>query len=168
MAFPIKYARMFMLVLAVSWPALASTAGPLPPQITGTWGMEKTPDMHGTKHVDMYLEANGSGMLVGSTIHTKHINGTDDEKSGPQSFISMPIETALQGDTLTTRPFDSSGRYAEEVARMTLTCHYEASGPTLRCADRRGVIISMQRRSETITADVAEMLAVIRAHTSGQ
>lgn len=163
-----KYARMFMLVLAVSWLPLASIAAPLPPHITGTWGMEKTPDVDLIKHLDMYLEANGSGVLIGSITQAKVINGTDDEKSIPQSFISTPIEAVLQGDMLTTRPSDPSGRYADEVARMTLTCHYEATDPTLRCADRNGVIISLRRHSEAITADVAKMLAVIRAHTSGQ
>lgn len=168
MPFHTKYAQMFAFALAVSWPPLASTAEPLPSYITGTWGMDKTPNIDGSRRVDMVLEANGFGALIGSTTQADNMNGSDAEKSVPQSFISMPIKATLQGDILTTRPSDPSGKYAEDADHMTLACHYDATGPTLRCADRHGVVIDLQRRSETIAAEVAKMLAVVRSQTSGR
>jgi hypothetical protein len=166
MAFHMKYA--LTLALAVSWHPLADAAGPLPSDLTGTWSTGKSPYVNGTKQIDMYLEANGSGVLAGSTAPARNVNGADDETSGRSMLLGMRIQAALEGDILKARPFPAGGRNAEEAARMTLICHYDVAGPNLICMDPNGVTINMQRRSETITADVAEMRAAIRAQTSGQ
>jgi hypothetical protein len=116
----------------------------------------------------MYLETNGAGLLAGSTVPRRDVNGSEGEISVGRTFIGMPIQAELDGDLLTARPVSPKSGGAEEAARMTLTCRYDAAGPALMCKDPQGVTITMQRRSETITADVAEMLALIRAQPSSR
>lgn len=151
---------LFACVLIASWPSLSGAATPLPPQLAGTW-TERSPFAGGTRQIDLYLEADGSGMLFGARTPGPAAAGTD--KVEPTAFLAMPIEATLDGDVLTTRPSMTANDRAGDAARMTLTCRVAATGPDLRCTDPAGVVIAMQRRSGTATADVADRLALVRA-----
>jgi hypothetical protein len=166
MTFHSKYALTLALVMSSHSPAGA--AGPLLPQLSGTWGTGTSSHANGTRQIDMYLETNGAGVLAGSTAPRRDVNGSEGETSVGRTFIGMPIQAELDGDLLTVRPVPPKGGGAAEAARMTLTCHYDAAGPALLCTDPQGVTIAMQRRSETITGEVAEMLALIRAQPSSR
>lgn len=51
---------------------------------------------------------------------------------------------------------------------MTLACRYSANGPTLACADQRGITLEMHRLSDGMTDKLVEALAVAKAKMPGQ
>ena len=168
MSFTMKCA--LTLAIALAWPTLSGAAEPLSPHLTGTWSTGKLPHTEGSKQVDLYLKADGFGVLLGS----RYAQAATGTPSHPDQFLAMPIEATLEGDTLTTRPVVPANRHSAEVASKTLVCQYAARGPALACADPQGVVIDMQRQSDTITADVATMLGMLseqgkrtQPHTGG-
>ena len=148
------------LAIALAWPSLSGAAEPLPPHLTGTWSTGKLAHAEGSKQVDLYLKADGFGVLLGSR-YAQAATGTAGARSHPDQFLAMAIEATLEGDMLTTRPVVPDNRHSAEVASKTLVCQYAARGPALACADPQGVVIDMQRQSDTITADVATMLGIL-------
>ena len=146
--------------LVAAWPSLSGAATPLPPQLAGTW-TERSPYAGGTRQIDLYLEADGSGMLFGARTPGPAA-GTGAKVEAP-AFLALPIAATLDGDVLTTRPSMTDNDPAGDAARMTLTCRVAANGANLRCTDPAGVVVAMERRSPTATADVAERLALVRA-----
>jgi len=152
---------LFACVLAASWPSLSGAATPLPPRLAGTW-TERSPFAGGMRQIDLYLEADGSGMLFGARMPVPTA-GAGAQVEVP-AFFAMPIEATLDGDVLTTRPTMTDNDAAADAARMTLTCRVDATGPGLRCTDPTGAVVAMQRRSATATADVANRLALVRPH----
>ncbi|MBD8528627.1 MULTISPECIES: hypothetical protein [unclassified Massilia] len=157
MSFTMKCA--LTLAIALAWPSLSGAAEPLPPHLTGTWSTGKLPHAEGGKQVDLYLKEDGFGVLLGSRY--AQATGTAAAPSHPDQFLAMAIEATLEGDTLTTRPVVPDNRHSAEAASKTLVCHVAARGPALACADPQGVVIDMQRQSDTITADVATMLGIL-------
>ena len=152
---------LFACALVASWPSLSGAATPLPPQLAGTW-TERSPFAGGMRQVDLYLEADGSGMLFGA--RTPGPRAGADAKAEAPAFLAMPIEATLDGDVLTTRPTMTDNDPTGDTARMTLTCRVDATGPALRCTDPAGAVVAMRHRSATATADVAERLALVRPH----
>lgn len=147
----------------IAAPLLTNAAPHLLPALTGTWSSLSTPFGHGTKKIDLYLEADGTGMLIGSTT-SRHTNAGADKALAPDAILGMRISATLDGDILTTRPSAPTGGNVRAVADMTLKCKYDAPGSTLQCTDPQGVTINLQRSSASMTADVAQILAIMQSH----
>jgi hypothetical protein len=122
------------------------------------------PHPAGWKRIDLYLESHGAGALVG-TVVAQPMGDTENGTPGSREAIAM---ATLDAERLTVRPDAADKRYAGLAAQMTLTCRYAADGPTLTCVDPNGVTISLQRHSETLTPDAAQLLAAIRAALPGE
>lgn len=150
------------VIAALSWKAMAHAAEPLPPRLTGVWTTGESPYEGGVKRIDLYVEADGAGALVG-TVSARPMGNTDDGTPGPRSSISMLTMATLDGELLTVRTDATDRRYAGPAQRMTLRCGYDAAGPALTCADPNGVTLGLQRHSDTITPDSAQLLAAMRA-----
>nr|WP_315401179.1 hypothetical protein [uncultured Duganella sp.] len=138
-----------VLALAAVAPPSAHGAEPLSPHLVGTWDTGQTPYADGTRQIELYLGADGAGGFLGI------------RRPGGQS-MGMPIDATLEGELIKVRPSGSDKGRAEDVARLTLTCHHDPSGPTLVCRDPVGVTLTMTRRSATATDDIAAMLATAR------
>jgi hypothetical protein len=163
--------KTLLCTLAVSLHALADAADTLPPYLTGTWTSEKSPFAGGTRQFDMYLEAEGAGVFIGTRAPIDDLDSADDKPSDQRIVLGMPITTTLKDDTLQARlfaPGEPGKMDAAVAARMTLTCHYRAVSITLTCADPNGVTFPMQRHSETMTAKVAAVRAAMRAQSSAR
>lgn len=150
----IKHNLAFALAMACSMLAVAAT--PLPTHFTGTWSTTESEYAEGIKKTDLYMSENGSGILVGFV--TPHLN-----VRSPRQFFAMPIQGALEGDVLVTRPSMVDAVHSAELALKMLRCRYDSSGPTLNCTDPNGVVVTMPRHSENMTAELTEAITVLRA-----
>jgi hypothetical protein len=129
--------------------------------MVGTWSTAESADEKGTRHLELYVGADGAGVLVGFVTPAGGAHGT-------RQFMAMPIQATLEGAVLVTRPSMADEKHAQQATRMTLTCRYDSLRLALACTDPNGVGITMQRRSESMTAELAEALAIVRSQMSDE
>lgn len=151
---------LYVLLLAILplGPAIAAVS--LPNSLTGTWSSKNLQYADSTRLMELYLGADGIGVLIG------YVNPNAGEQVARQ-FGAMPIQATLEGEVLTTRPLPADEKFTADIARMaadmTLICQYDGSASTLVCADPKGVKLALQRRSERFTPELAEALTILRS-----
>ncbi len=81
-------------------------------------------------------------------------------------MIGMPVIAVLNEDVLTLQPFTFEKAQAEKAKKLTFTCRLEVIGPTLQCLGPDGKAFALKRLGETIVAENAKQIAVIRDHAA--
>ena len=159
-----------VVFMALLGTLIFSRADTVPPQLTGTWGTAASLYAGTTGQSQMFLDADGLGMLVGSTGPAHRLDGVDDGKPGPRALVGFLLHVTVDGNTLTARPFTMNPRDADMMARanITLTCRHDPAAATLACTGPNGTT-AIHRQSATVPADVAPMLRQARdkLRTSG-
>ncbi|USX26130.1 hypothetical protein NHH73_26795 [Oxalobacteraceae bacterium OTU3CINTB1] len=154
--------RFSLLALCMSWPLLSHGANALPRYLTGTWGTAESLYAGETGQTELLLLADGFGAMQGSTPPASRIDGSDDGKAAPRAIIGFPLRATADGDTITAKPFLPGGQQAAEMARIAISCRYEAAGPTLTCIGPSGVPMVMSRRSDTVAPEAAKIIEALR------
>jgi hypothetical protein len=154
--------RAFALAVAVAC-HLAAHASPVPAFLTGSWSTSASPNDDRGAHNDLYLEADGYGVIVFSTAAAP-IAG--DDKSSARVIMGFPLRSTFERVTLTLHPFlpnAKPGENAENLSQAVFTCRYEAVSSTLTCTDPDGKVSAMRRYSEKIPNEVTRMIEAVRA-----
>jgi hypothetical protein len=156
--------RSILLTLITAWHlSLYAASDILPTGLAGTWGTAESLYAGTTAQSALQLEADGFGILVGSTPPAKRLDGVDDGKPLPRAVIGFPVRASLDGDTLTLGAYWPGKIDAVQAERMHLSCRYDAVTPALTCTGPDKVAMVMRRLSDTVDADAAKMIAVVRA-----
>lgn len=152
-----------LLLLSSSAPLTASAADVLPDYLIGTWGTASSLYDGANKQTEIYLLADGFGMLAGSTPAARRIDGIDDGKPGPRAIIGFPVRTTLDGNALSVRLLLPKEQQELKKGDLGISCQYESDGPKLVCAGPDGVSMMMNRRSESVAKEIVLNVAEIRA-----
>jgi len=155
--------RMVLFACALGWHALGCAADVLPAHLTGTWGTAESLYAGETGQSQMHLDADGYGVMVGSTQAPQRIDGKDGEGSEVRAIIGFPLRATLDGRTLMARVVALDPKDAEKARRAETTCHYEAAGPTLTCTGPGRKPVVMKRYSETVPTEIARTLEQVRS-----
>jgi len=162
--------RTFALALAIAWHLAAHAADLIPADVAGSWGTAASLDAGDTEQSVLHLQADGYGMMAGSTPPAKRMDGVDDGKPGPRAVIGFPVRATLDGDTLQLRPFLPRGAPAEQAAqaaRVVLTCRHDAAGLTLACTVPDGKTLILHRLGAALPPEAKEMLTALKAQDAG-
>ena len=151
-----------VLLLGGALQAAATAAETLPRHLTGTWGTGASLYEGTGPQNDLYLQADGHGVLAGSTSAPVRVDGKDDGKPAPRGIIGFPVRAVWEGDVLTVRPFFHDPVQAAKAARLVIPCRYSVEEGTLACAGLGGVAIIMRQRSAEIPDDVERMIDAAR------
>jgi hypothetical protein len=157
-----RFTWLCLLMLNSSAPLTASAADVLPDYMTGTWGTGSSLYEGANKQSEIYLLADGFGMLAGSTPAARRIDGIDDGKPGLRAIIGFPIRATLDGNTLSVRTLLPKDRRGLKDNGITIPCQYESEGPKLACVGPDGVSIGMTRRSESVAEENVLTIDAIR------
>lgn len=141
----------------------ASATDFLPSCLTGTWDTAETLFAGETGQVEIYLQPDGLGIMIGSAPPARRIDGKDDGKPGLRAIAGFPLRAIVEGDTLTARPIALDPREEEKARRTVITCSFEAAGPTLTCAAPGHPRLVMKRRSDTNPVESVRMLEAVRS-----
>jgi hypothetical protein len=148
-------------------PPAVRASDALPAHLTGFWCTAESLYAGTVGQTELILADDGYGLFAGSTPPAHRLDGTNDGKPAPRAIIGSPVRVTLNGNMLTAHPFmPGGGKEAAEVATLIISCRYDAAGPTLTCAGPTGGPFTMRRISETIPAEVAQMLDAIRSQAS--
>ena len=143
--------RLIPLLLATAWHLSAQAADPLPAHVAGSWGAAQTV---------MYLQADGYGLMAGSTPPVEGANGSADARA----IIGFPVRATLDGDTLLLRPSLPKGAPAENAA---MTCRYDAAAPSFTCTGPDKTPFVLRRLGETLPAEATSTIAGLKAQENG-
>lgn len=143
---------------------LAHAAEPLPDNMVGTWGTGASLFEGDSKQVEMYLDADGLGMIAGSTSPMRRADGGANPTPLPRAIIGLPIHVTLNGKALIAHPFIPDDTFnAKKLARLSIDCEYQAPEQTLTCIalpDKAPFVLKW--RSASLPADISKMLVAIR------
>jgi len=161
---------MIPLLLAGACHLAAHAADTLPAHAAGSWGTAASLQAGDTAQTVMYLQADGYGLLAGSTPPARRMDGADDGKPAPRAIIGFPLRAALDGDTLQLRPFSPQGAPADQaaqVASIVMTCRYDASAPSFTCTGPDKTPIVLRRLGATLPPEAAATIAALKAQDKG-
>ena len=144
-----------LLMLAAAMPLPADAAGQLPPWLAGSWGTAESLHAGSTGQTELYLEADGFGVMGASSAPARRLGGAEAGKPDARAIIGLPVRATFDGSTLVIRPFLPPGRQAGQ----DIVCRYDAAGPSLACVDVEG---SMRRRSDTVPAEAGAIIEALR------
>ena len=140
----------------------AHAADPLPANLTGTWATGKSLYDGSDKQTEMYLLADGFGLLAGSTTPAQRADGSDDGKPGPRAIIGFPVRANVTSDGLLVKPFLPNGVQSAKLEKASFPCLYSVTSQTLTCNAPTGETFTMRRRSETVPEDALRTIAEIK------
>jgi hypothetical protein len=158
--------RTLALALAIAWHMAVHAADLIPADVAGSWATAASPDAGNMEQSVMYLQADGYGMMAGSTPPAQRMDGVDDGTPGPRAVIGFPVRATLDGATLQLRPFlprSVPADQAAQAARVVFTCRHDAAGPTLACTVPDGKPFVLHRLGATLPPEAAAMIAVLKA-----
>jgi len=155
--------RTVLLACMLSWHAAVAAADVLPAHLTGSWGTAESLYDGESGQSQMHLDADGYGVMVGSTPRPQRIDGKNDAGPEVHAVIGFPLRATLDGTTLTARVVALDPKDAEKARRAETTCRYEAMGPTLTCSGPGRKPVVMKRLSETVPAEIARTLQQVRS-----
>jgi hypothetical protein len=151
--------RALLLGLAVAWQLTAHAADVIPAHLTGVWGTAESLYAGTTGQSELHLQADGFGVLVGSSASPTLSSGPDKGKPGPRVVMGFPVRATWDGDIVTVAVFMPG----EKNIPGPLPCRHEASGATLTCTmPDRGESV-MKRRSTTLPVDSVKLLKEMQA-----
>jgi hypothetical protein len=157
-----RFTWLCLLLLSSSAPLTASAADVLPEYLIGTWGTGSSLYDGASRQTEMYLLADGYGVLAGSTAAPRRIDGIDDGKPGPRAIIGFPVQATLDGNALSVRVLLPKEQQGSKKVGMGMSCQYESAGPKLVCAGPDGVSTMMARRSESVAEEIVLNIAEFR------
>lgn len=152
-----------LFVCTLGLHVLGCAADVLPAHLTGTWGTAESLYDGKFGQSQIHLDADGYGVMVGSTPSPHRLDGKVEEEQEVRAIIGFPLRATLDGTTLTARVVVLDPKDAEKARRAETTCRYEAAGPTLTCAGPRRKPLVMKRYSETVPAEIARTLEQMRS-----
>lgn len=141
--------RLIPLLLAGACHLAAHAADTLPARVAGSWGSAQTV---------MYLQADGDGLMAGSTSSAA---GMDDNA---RPIIGFPVRATLDGDTLLLRPILPKSAQVEDVV---MTCRYDAAAPTFTCTGPDKTPFVLHRLGATLPAEATSTIAGLKAQQNG-
>lgn len=148
-----KRALLPALVLAWALPALAQDA--VPPHLAGVWATADSLSAGTTEQTEMHLQADGFGLLIGSSAPLLIASGPDKGKPGMRVTMGIPFRSALDGTGLKVVPFNPGYR---QDKGSTGVCRYQQADATLDCiVDGRKSFI-MRRRSASLDAQTLQII----------
>lgn len=141
------------LAAACALPALADDI--VPAHLTGVWGTAASLFEGTTEQAEMHLQADGFGLLIGSSPPSTISSGPDKGKPGPRVTMGVPFRSGLDGATLTIVPFNPGYR---QDRGPSVICRYQEAEATLHCNvdDRKSWI--MKRRSAALDTQTLQMI----------
>lgn len=142
--------------------ACAAGTRTTPPHLLGIWSTAESLFSGDTEQSQLYIAADGLGLIVGSSKPPQRMDGTPLGQNA-RVVLGFPLRVAVTGDTLTARLIIDDPREAHEVERSKIICHYEVAGPALRCVMPLGPPVRMIRRSAALHEESEDMLAETRA-----
>lgn len=149
------------MAMAYAWQLSANAADILPAYLVGTWGTAASLYEGTTGQSQMHLQADGFGVMVGSTPPAMRQDGVDDGKPAPRAIVGFPVRATLEGDVLKAQPFLPT-QQGQQGSAPLIVCRYETAGPALICTGPDKVPMPMKRYSATVPAEVASTIASIR------
>ncbi|MDY0962992.1 hypothetical protein [Massilia sp. CFBP9026] len=155
--------RTVLLACMLAWHAAVAAADVLPAKLTGTWGTAESLYEGKAGQSQMHLDADGYGVVVGSTSPPQRIDGKGDAGPEVRAIAGFPLHATLDGTTLTARMVALDPKDAEEARSTLTTCRYDEAGPTLTCVGPGRKSVVMRRYSETVPAEVARTLEQVRS-----
>lgn len=155
--------RIALLACMLAWHAAVAASDVLPVHLTGTWGTAASLHEGDAGQSQLHLDADGYGVMVGSTPRPTRIDGKDHEGPQVRAVIGFPLRATLDGTTLTARVVALDPKDAEKARRIEITCRHEATSPTLTCRGPGREPVVMRRFSETVPAEVARTLEQVRS-----
>ncbi|WP_139236531.1 hypothetical protein [Rugamonas rubra] len=157
-----RFTWLSLLLLSSSAPLAASAADVLPDYLIGTWGTGSSLYDGASQQAEIYLLADGFGMMAGSTAAARRMDGIDDGKPGPRAIIGFPVQATLDRNSLSVRRLLPKEQQGSKKDGMGISCQYESEGPKLACAGPDGVSMMMTRRSESVAKEIVLNIAEIR------
>lgn len=141
------------LVAACALPALADDL--VPSHLTGMWGTADSLFAGTTEQAEIYLQADGFGLLAGSSAPSTITSGPDKRKPGPRVTLGVPFRSGLDGATLTIVPFNPGYR---KDRGPSVICRYQEADATLHCNvdDKKSWI--MKQRSAALDPQTLQMI----------
>lgn len=152
-----------LLACMLAWHAAVTAANVLPAHLTGTWGTAESLYDGEAGQSQMHLDADGYGVMVGSTPRPSRLDGKSDEGPGVRAFIGFPLRATLDGNTLAVRVVALDPKDVEKAHRAETTCRYDILGPTLTCSGPGRKPVVMKRLSETVPAEIVRTLEQVRS-----
>lgn len=158
--------RGLLLGLAIAWQMPALGADPIPPHLTGVWATADSLYAGTTAQSELYLQADGSGMIIGSPPPPVRLDGPERGTAAQnmRAVLGLPLRAVAEAEVLTLHPFwKGAGPGAEKAG---FSCRYLAQGPALACvgSDRRDML--MKRRSSTVPPDAVAAIGAVFAEAS--
>lgn len=150
-------ARLAACAALVLMTRAADAAERIPAALTGVWSTEALTYTGANEQDTLYLQADGHGLLIGSQAATR-LEGVDDGKPAPRAVAGFPVNVTVDAATLTLQPVLPGQQPAALDSRMRVTYAYAASRESLTCTGPDGKAMVMQRRGDTLPAEVAGML----------
>ena len=149
------------MAMAYACQLSANAADILPAYLVGTWGTAASLYEGRTGQSQMHLQADGFGVMVGSTPPAIRQDGVDDGQPAPRAIIGFPVRATLEGDVLKAQPF-LPAQMVQQGSAPLIVCRYEAAGPALTCTGPDKVPMPMKRHSATVPPEVASTIAGVR------
>jgi hypothetical protein len=153
--------RLIPLALAIAWHLAAHAADTLPAHVAGSWGTADSLHAGATEQTVMYLQADGFGLMGGSSPPARGADGA------PRAIAGFPVRAALEGDTLRLRPALPKGAPADLAASVVMTCRYDAAAPSFTCTGPDKVPIVLRRLGATLPPEAATAIAGLKAQENG-
>lgn len=158
--------RGLLLGLAIAWQMPALGADPIPPHLAGVWATADSLYAGTTAQSELYLQADGSGMIVGSAPPPVCLDGParGTAAANMRAVLGLPLRAVAEAEVLTLHPFWKGTGPGAQQARFS--CRYLAQGPALACvgSDKRDML--MTRRSSTLPPDAVAAIDAIFAEAS--
>lgn len=152
-----KRALALALAAACQFPAMAEEV--IPSQLTGVWGTAESLFAGTTGQLELYLYADGFGLMIGSSAPSVISSGPDKGKPGMRITMGIPLWAKFDGATLTGQLFNPSN---PQDTAPPLSCRYEETGPALRCTTPDGRASVMKRRSSSLNPEIVQMIDEMR------
>lgn len=156
--------RTILLAAALMAWGGAHAADAIPPHLTGVWGTSPSLFEGDSPRGEsqLHLDADGLGLMAGSTPPPHRLDGQPEEGRPPRAIIGFLVRARVDGDVLTAQAFLPDNAQADMTKNIRITCRYAAAGPTLNCPGPDGVPIVMRRYAQTLPADSVKTLAAVR------
>ncbi|MGH8856155.1 MAG: hypothetical protein ACREWI_17970 [Telluria sp.] len=165
--------QLVLLALATAWAMPAAAQDVIPSHLTGVWCTAESLFAGADAQQELQLQADGFGMLVGSSKPHIRTDGKPHEGTPPRVVMGFPLRATLDGNALTAQMFLPPGASVSPrdkgptPEQMKVACSYEAQGETLTCVGMDRVQMVMKRRSETLPAQTVDILKKIQSQLAG-
>lgn len=157
--------RLIPLALAIAWHLTALAADTLPTHVAGSWGTADSLHAGTTEQTVMYLQADGYGLMAGSTPPATGTDGNGN--AGPRAIVGFPVRAALDGTTLRLLPVLPKGTPADLAASAVMICRYDAAAPSFTCTGPDKVPMVLHRLGATLPPEAATTIAGLKAQANG-